>query len=66
MGIMSSSIPPMLITGREKRMYLLMNVSQEWINTQGFVEKICMKEVDLTTSVLMISFRGVIWKDGRR
>lgn len=56
----------MLITGWEKRMYPLMNVSQEWIDTQGFVEKINRKEIDLAISVLMISFRGRIWKDGRR
>lgn len=55
MGIISSSLPPMLITGWEKRMYPLMNVSQEWIDTQGLVEKINRKEIDLAISVLMLS-----------
>lgn len=61
---MSSSIPPMLNAHGEKRTYPFMNVSKEWINTQGLVEKISMKEIDVAISVLMISFRGVIWKDG--
>lgn len=54
----------MLNAHGEKRTYPFMNVSKEWINTQGLVEKISMKEIDVAISVLMISFRGVIWKDG--